>query len=646
MAEPLRSLHPVHESDEDNVSPVSPRRSLSHVSPIKDFSPANMFRRQGYQRMPSDGAQEMKTLDYDAFKAREQDIANANSYVESGSNGGSPELGGGGLGISNLGSSQIGRIRTPSIQRKAVGSKAAGSPSDTPRSHHGLLGSAGTSAVSTPMVESGPSQAARPPHARKLSSWDALETVTGGASAYQGIDDPNKLLDTPATMVNTPGPLDPKSDFSDDDDFDDELFYKGFGEPPRACSSKGDIHAKRTSWLSLTIFVLSIYSTVMSGIWLVVAIVQPRWGHGISSQQGLNPSTATTVCALVSKTIEMSFVTVFVSFLGQVLTRRAFVRRTNGMSLGEMTMRNWVFQPGSLITHAETVPSAGMTILGALSLTATIAATFYTTASDSMVAPKLKYGDWESKELSGRYQASYANAQYVQKMCPSLLKDEDEVHAQEACMNVQFSGQSYRNLMDFMDIWTSINDNGTGTSTLLNERPAGSTLLYDNTTMEATWIETHASGVERNFEEWHRVVNNVTMAMPHPGVYAAATSEINGILQPDDLAGVGEYKLRAGVVAPSINVMCVAMDKEELEPLVFTEWPDIDEDDDIEATGVGDQVMAVDGWEGLVPTWGEDEFLNKTDVDDLFLWGEKHSRRPPVFPGVRLLCPFCHLAFR
>lgn len=648
MAEPLRSLQPVNEAEEDGVPTTSPSSSR-HVSPIKDFSPANLFRRQGYQRMPSDGAQELATLDYDQFKQQEA-ARRANSDADAGADGSStaaaspplpqtsPDIGGLGISGQQLSSGS----KRSSLNRVPVGSKSVNSPSDTPRSHHGLLGSIGNSTASTPMVGAGGSQRHMSPpgsHVRKMDSWDALSGDVGGATPAQFSDDPKRLLDTPATMIGTPGPLDPRGDFDGDDDFDDELFYKGFGQPPSGCNSKGDIHAKRTSWLSLTIFLLSIYSTVMSGIWLVVAIVEPRWGHGISSQQGLNPSTATTVCALVAKTIEMSFVTVFVSFLGQVLTRRAFVRKTSGMSLGEMTMRNWVFQPGSLITHAETVPSAGMTILGALSLTATVAATFYTTASDAMVAPKLKYGGWESKELKGHYLSSYANAQYVQQMCPSLLKDEDEEHAHEACMNVQFSGQSYRNLMDFMDIWTDINDNGTGASTQLSNRPAGTTLLYDNTTMEAAWIETHASDVERSFEEHSRIVNNVTMAMPHPGVYGAATSKINGILQPDDLAGVGEYKLRAGVVAPSINVMCVSMSAEELEPLVFTEWPDIDEDDDIEETGVGDQVMAAEGWEDMVPVWAEDEYLNSTDVDDIFKWGEDYDRRPPVFPGVCLLKP-------
>jgi hypothetical protein len=41
-------------------------------------------------------------------------------------------------------------------------------------------------------------------------------------------------------------------------------------------------------------------------------------------------------------------------------------------------------QPGTLITHVESVKYAALTFLGAISLTAAIIAMFYTTASDAL----------------------------------------------------------------------------------------------------------------------------------------------------------------------------------------------------------------------------------------------------------------------
>ncbi|KAJ3526448.1 hypothetical protein NM208_g11182 [Fusarium decemcellulare] len=538
-----------------------------------------------------------------------------------------------------------------SLTRVPIASKA--SPPETPRSFHNLLGGSHASSAASP-AHHYPDPPLSPEMARTTDMQGTPEPFSEiwapsmPAASRSPKDDFSKDtedfkdapksqargLGTPSSNADgqsTPGMLDPRGEVLDDD-FDDDVFHKKFGEPPSHCSSNKDIHQRRTSWLSITIYVLSLYSTVMSGIWLVTAILQPRWGHGISSKHGLLPSTATTVAALLAKTIEMSFVTVFVSCLGQVLTRRAFIRKAQGMTLAEMTMRNWVIQPGSLITHFETLPSSSMTILGMLSLTATFAAAFYTTASDAMVSPKLKSGSWETKELSGYVRASYANAQYVSHDCPYLfdIKKED-IHAAESCMNVQFSGQSYRNLLNFMNMWTNINQNGTDIVGELSGRPTGTTLLYDNTTMFSSWIETQYGNVTAQYEETGRIINNVTLALPHPGVYGAATLPKNGILQPDDLAGVGEYAVRAGVVSPSVNVMCVDMDKKDLAPLVYTEWPNALVND----TDVPGQKKGWAGWEGEVPQplgkGGKAEYLNRTEVDDIFQWGPKYSRRPPVF---------------
>lgn len=192
-------------------------------------------------------------------------------------------------------------------------------------------------------------------------------------------------------------------------------------------------------------------------MWFIVAVYQPRWGRAISSSGGINPATASVVCTLFAKTIEMSFVTVFITFLGQVLTRRSFVKRSKGMTLAEMTMRNWVIvsylsfrtraltnsiqQPGSLITHWETIPSAAVSFLGVVALIATVAATFYTTASEAMVTPKIKFGAWEDRVLQGLVTSTYANPVAVGQDCPTPLRAHDPAEANGACLNVQYSGQ-------------------------------------------------------------------------------------------------------------------------------------------------------------------------------------------------------------
>lgn len=102
-----------------------------------------------------------------------------------------------------------------------------------------------------------------------------------------------------------------------------------------------DVRIRRRSWLSIWLLIMCVYSTILSGIWLGVAIAQPRWGHKISSDGSMSLSTANVLTAIFAKTIELSFATVFVAFVGQVLTRRA-IGTSEGMTMAEMTMRTWI----------------------------------------------------------------------------------------------------------------------------------------------------------------------------------------------------------------------------------------------------------------------------------------------------------------
>jgi len=83
--------------------------------------------------------------------------------------------------------------------------------------------------------------------------------------------------------------------------------------------------------------------------------------------------------------------------------------------------------------------------------------------------------------------------------------------------------------------------------------------------------------------------------------------------------------VQASVPSPTTNVLCASMQKEELSPIVFSEWP----------TGNG-SAANLTGWPTgfRVPTWPD--WLNSTSVDDLFGFGEQYGRRPPVFPKLPL----------
>ncbi|KAI9812629.1 MAG: hypothetical protein M1827_004618 [Pycnora praestabilis] len=392
---------------------------------------------------------------------------------------------------------------------------------------------------------------------------------------------------------------------------------EGYGQASQ-CKSHRNIYQGRGSWLSVTILILAIYSTVFSGIYLVLAIGKPRYGRHIRSNGSFLPSTATLLSALFAKTIELSFVTVFVAFLGQALSRRSLVKQSNGLTIAEMAMRSWIMQPGSILTHWESVRYAALTFLGAVSLTAALLAILYTTAAEALVAPKLMFGAWEDKTLYGLVKTSFGDPPYVQTLCQTPIPTSaDVLDSGTTCLSIEHAGQAYHSYTEWLARWTQISLQGNG-STDLKHRPNGMSMLYDNTTVGAAWIE--VKNMTQVSQDAHRIVNNVTMAMPHSGIFQAARDERNGILQPADLEGLGEYSIIASVPSPAVNVLCASMSEEDLAPLVYTEWPN------------ANSSLVSSTWADSVPAASPDQWLNSTVVDDLFGWGEKYNRRPPVFP--------------
>ncbi|KAL8766624.1 MAG: hypothetical protein Q9209_006641 [Squamulea sp. 1 TL-2023] len=389
------------------------------------------------------------------------------------------------------------------------------------------------------------------------------------------------------------------------------------------CKTKRKLHHGKRNSLAVSVLVLSIYSTLLSGLWLGTAMAKPRFGHGITNTGKFPPATASLVSAAIAKSIELSFVTVFVTFLGQVLSRRALVKKSRGITIAEMSFRSWIMQPGTLITHWENVRFASLTFLGLVSLLCAITAMFYTTASDALVAPKLKMGPIEQRVLYGQVASDFASNPYIKSQCKTPISVQtDPQFSGSTCVAIEHNGQAYHNYMQYLSNWTSSIARGTGSDSL-TRRPVPLGMLYDNTTIEGSWI--HMENVTETSkkyspDDYKRIVINVTMAMPHAGVFAATRDPINNIMQPQDLNGLGEYIVQASVPSPVTNVLCATMRQEELAPMVYTDWP-----------GSNGTASNLTGWpnEFGIPLWPS--YLNSTPVDDLFGFGEKYDRRHPVF---------------
>ncbi|GAB7359653.1 hypothetical protein MBLNU230_g6832t1 [Neophaeotheca triangularis] len=518
----------------------------------------------------------------------------------------------------------------PVIDEDTIHSLDAESPKQT--SHHGLG------------INYGPGESS-PKKARRVSIQPLSSRVPLSSQPYDNIASPLSIgalsgstaaWDSPETDTSYPGgktfaktslaslqSTNSESELLRNRDTNASLrtAYNEFAAA-EACRSAPSVKQGKASWLALALLALSIYSTVFSGIFLVIAFHGPRYGKWISTSGAMNYATASVLVALFAKTIELSFVTAVVAFLGQVLARRAASRKTGaaGVTLAEMSMRTWIMQPGSLFTNFESVRYAGLSLLGLIALSSTLTAMLYTTASNALVQPQLKWHVTRGREMAGLVKTQFANPSYIQKECKSPVPESaDPEEGPQACLQLEHAAFAFHNFQKYHTTWAAVSMNGTGSPDLAF-RPPGFALLNDNTTITAPFIELYESNMTETFERTSIIVNNVSMAMPHVGVVQASQDPVNGIMQPSDLDGLGIYSVRASVPSPVIRTLCISATADELAPFVY------------------------DSWEGAVrpvdtTIWPSqlayaDPFLGGTKYDDIFRWGEAYgyAKWPPVFP--------------
>ncbi|KAK5113040.1 hypothetical protein LTR85_011062 [Meristemomyces frigidus] len=409
-------------------------------------------------------------------------------------------------------------------------------------------------------------------------------------------------------------------------------------EPQHNCRSNKHVKQKVGSRMSTTILILAIFSTVFSAAFLIIALRGPRYGRRVGTNGTLTPSSAAFLTSFMAKLIELAFVTVLVAFLGQALARRAFkLEDVRGVTLAELNMRAWVMQPGTVFTRWETVRYAGTTALGLIALLGAVAAILYTSAATALVQPQLKYPKWQSMEMQGLVKTIFANPTYIGQNCKTpITATYDPANNQATCIQLEHAAMGYHNYFGYLGIWTDVINNGTGSSDPA-QRPKGFALLNDNTTVTAPWIEHGGPNVtELYWQNNSTIINNVSMAMPHPGVIQAAMDTRNNIMQviyvynngiecmpnviqPAELEGEGSYNIRASVPSSVVHVLCVTLNTTALKPFVYGLWDD------------AELPVNMSSWPAQLSY--ADPYLNGTAFDDIFEWGPSwgDSKWPPVF---------------
>lgn len=229
----------------------------------------------------------------------------------------------------------------------------------------------------------------------------------------------------------------------------------------------------------------------------------------------------------------------------------------------------------------------------------------------------------------GIVKTSFANPSYIAGNCqsPILVSPYDDpeyssVNVGTTCLAISYAAQGYYNYKQYLASWAELVGAGNG-STDQSYRPYGVALFNENTTVNGSWIE--IIDTKENSKKFNRIVNNVTLAMPHSGIFQAARNPRSNVMQPEELDGLGTYSIRGALPSPYINVLCVNMNATELVPLIYANQTNVTLNYTLDLPTAFTDNFNYSGFANL-----------KTAVDDVFGFDETY--RPPIF--YKLPLPF------
>ena len=168
--------------------------------------------------------------------------------------------------------------------------------------------------------------------------------------------------------------------------------------------------------------------------------------------------------------------------------------------------------------------------MGALATLATLAAIFYTTASDALVSPKLQFQDYMSIQMKSLTQTTFADNIWMHNQCLTPVSQAVDDKAGIICTELEHSGQAYHNFMQYLNAFNVSATVGNVSATDMAKRPPPIGMLFDNTTVEGIWSKPiDAPAVSKQF---NRTINNVTMQLPHAALFGATKLADNDFTQP------------------------------------------------------------------------------------------------------------------
>lgn len=227
-------------------------------------------------------------------------------------------------------------------------------------------------------------------------------------------------------------------------------------------------------------------------------------------------------------------------------------------------------------------------------------------------------GPMKSTTLWAKVYANWGNPVYLADNCKTPVPlSMDPIARNTTCLQMGHVSQAYYSFEQWLNTWSSRVHSNNQTSDQLHLRPHPTGSIWDNTTVRGSWIE--IQDLAALSSQHGRMVNNITMALPHSGIPIAAMEPRNNIPQPENVSSEGKYSLEASVPSLAVSVLCVGMNTTELSPLVYSSWPNAPFNSTTWSLSASRDIPCYPSW------------LNRTVVDDIFDFSPKNTLRPPIF---------------
>lgn len=111
-------------------------------------------------------------------------------------------------------------------------------------------------------------------------------------------------------------------------------------DPIQECHTRRDFSKLRFTLLNWGMIFICGLSTTLSAVFVLLAVKGRRYGSYIGNDPDSKIGTATAILwtSVIATTVELSFVTAFVAFFRQAISRKAFIENPGrGVTLSELT---------------------------------------------------------------------------------------------------------------------------------------------------------------------------------------------------------------------------------------------------------------------------------------------------------------------